>query len=317
MGFQGFLISDYNAIDEIPGATYTEKIRQSVMAGMDMFMIPERYVEFFNDLKKLVTDGTVPMTRIDDAVLRILRVKAAMGLLAPNPSVMADRTLQKDFGSAEHRAVARQAVQESLVLLKNDNHVLPLSKTAKRIHIAGKNADDLGNQCGGWTITWQGQSGTPTTGTTIRQAMTKAVSPATQLTYSLDGTGAEGADVGVLVIGEKPYAEMFGDRTIAQLRLDADDRKALANMKKAGIPVAVVLISGRPLLIDDVVGQADAWVAAWLPGTEGAGVTDVLFGDAKPQGKLSFTWPKASSTSLRRGDPGYQTMFPLGYGLSY
>jgi beta-glucosidase len=110
---------------------------------------------------------------------------------------------------------------------------------------------------------------------------------------------------------------MFGDRTIAQLRLDADDRKALANMKKAGIPVAVVLISGRPLLIDDAIGQADAWVAAWLPGTEGAGVTDVLFGDAKPQGKLSFTWPKASSTSLRRGDPGYQTMFPLGYGLSY
>jgi beta-glucosidase len=317
MGFQGFLISDYNAIDEIPGATYTEKIRQSVMAGMDMFMIPERYVEFFNDLKKLVTDGTVPMTRIDDAVLRILRVKAAMGLLAPNPSVMADRKLQKDFGSAEHRAVARQAVQESLVLLKNDNHVLPLSKTGKRIHIAGKNADDLGNQCGGWTITWQGQSGTPTTGMTIRQAMTKAVSPATQVTYSLDGTGAEGADVGVLVIGEKPYAEMFGDRTIAQLRLDADDRKALANMKKAGIPVAVVVISGRPLLIDDAIGQADAWVAAWLPGTEGAGVTDVLFGDAKPQGKLSFTWPKASSTSLRRGDPGYQTMFPLGYGLSY
>ena len=317
MGFQGFLISDYNAIDEIAGATYTDKIRESVMAGMDMFMIPERYVEFFNDLKKLAADGTVPMSRIDDAVVRILRVKAAMGLLAPSPSVMADRKLQKDFGSVEHRAVARQAVAESLVLLKNDNHVLPLSKSSKRIHLAGKNADDLGNQCGGWTITWQGQSGTPTTGTTIRQAMAKAVGAGTSVTYSRDGSGAEGADVGVLVLGEKPYAEMFGDRTIAQLRLDSEDRKALANMKKAGIPVAVVLLSGRPLMIDDVMGQADAWVAAWLPGSEGAGVTDVLFGDAKPQGKLSFTWPKSGSTSLHRGDAGYQTMFPLGYGLSY
>jgi beta-glucosidase len=315
-GFEGFLISDYNAIDEIPAASYKEKIKLSVMAGMDMFMIPQRYAEFFNDLKELVTEKAVPESRIDDAVLRILRVKAAMGMLDGAHSQMADRDLQKEFGSAEHRAVARQAVQESLVLLKNDNKVLPISRTARRIHIAGKNADDLGNQCGGWTITWQGKSGTPTKGATIRQALLQAL-PKTKVTYSLDGQGAEGADAGILVIGEKPYAEMMGDRTIDGLHLDAEDKTALSNMKSAGIPVAVVLISGRPLLIDDVIDQAGAWVAAWLPGSEGQGVVDVLLGNARFQGKLSFTWPKSSATSLHIGDAGYQTLFPLGYGLTY
>ncbi len=316
MGFEGFLISDYNALDELPG-DFKEQIRASVLAGMDMFMVPEKFVLFFKDLKELVTSGAVPMTRIDDAVLRILRVKAAMGLLDPKHNPLADKSLQKSFGSPEHRAVARQAVRESLVLLKNDHSVLPLSKTAKRIHLAGVSADDIGNQCGGWTITWQGKSGKVIKGTTIREAMERAVSPSTIISYTKDGTGAEGADVGVLVIGEKPYAEMFGDRTIANLHLDAGDKAALQNMKKAGIPVAVVLFSGRPLFIDDVADQADAWIAAWLPGTEGAGVTDVLFGDYKPTGKLSYTWPKSTSTSLRIGDPGYQTMFALGYGLSY
>ena len=313
-GFEGFLISDYNAIDEIPADTYKEKIRLSVMAGMDMFMIPERYAEFFDDLKQLVADKTVPESRIDDAVLRILRVKAAMGMLDGTHSQMADRELQKEFGSAEHRAVARQAVQESLVLLKNDNKILPLSKDAKRIHVAGKSADDLGNQCGGWTISWQGASGTPTTGTTIRQAIVKAA-PKVNVTFSKDGSGAAGADAGVLVIGEKPYAEMFGDRTIKELHLDAEDKAALANMKAAGIPVAVLLISGRPMLIDDVMAQAGAWVAAWLPGSEGEGVADVLFGDMPFKGKLSFTWPKSDSTSLHIGDTGYKTLFALGYGL--
>ncbi len=194
--------------------------------------------------------------------------------------------------------------------------MLPLSKTARRIHLAGKNADDIGNQCGGWTITWQGKSGDVIKGTTIRQGFGE-VAPGVNLTYSKDGSGAEGADVGVLVIGETPYAEMFGDRALSQLSFDAEDRAALQKMKSAGIPVAVVVLSGRPLFIDDVIDQADAWVAAWLPGTEGAGVADVLFGSFKPQGKLSFTWPKSTSTSLHRGDPGYVTQFPLGYGLSY
>lgn len=315
-GFEGFIISDYNAIEEIPG-DYKEEIRASVMAGMDMLMVTDKYPMVFEDLKQLVTAGTVPMSRVDDAVIRILRVKAAMGLLDKSHNLLADRSLQQSFGSPEHRAVARQAVRESLVLLKNDHNVLPLSKNAKRIHLAGKNADDIGNQCGGWTIKWQGQSGNITKGTTIRQGFAQVVSPSTVISYTADGTGAEGADVGVLVIGEKPYAEMFGDHNVDQFYLDTEDKSALQNMKKAGIPVVVVLVSGRPLFIDDVMDQADAWVAAWLPGTEGAGVADVLFGDYKPTGKLSFTWPKSTSTSLHRGDAGYQTLFALGYGLSY
>jgi beta-glucosidase len=315
LGFEGFLISDYNAIDEIPG-DFKEQIRVSVLAGMDMFMEPQKYAAFFDGLKQLVTEGAVPMTRIDDAVLRILRVKAAMGVLDPKRNQLADPELKSTFGSPEHRQVAREAVRESLVILKNDRQVLPLSKTAKRIHVAGKNADDLGNQCGGWTVSWQGKSGNIMKGTTIRQGMAE-VAPSVNLTYSKDGSGAKGADVGVLVIGEKPYAEMFGDRKISDFFLDAEDKTALKNMKSAGIPVVVVVISGRPLFIDDVLDQADAWVAAWLPGTEGGGVADLLFGTARPQGKLSFTWPKSTSTSLHIGDPGYQTQFPLGFGLSF
>ncbi len=317
LGFQGFLISDYNAIDEIPG-DFNTQVMTSVMAGMDMFMEPQKYAAFFNTLKELVEQNKIPMSRIDDAVLRILRVKIAMGMLDPNFKPAADRSLWKDFGSPEHRAVARQAVRESLVVLKNDNHLLPLSKTAKRIHLSGKSADDIGNQCGGWTVTWQGRSdNTVPGGTTIRQALKTAVSPDTIIEYTRDGSGSEGADAGILVIGEKPYAEMFGDRTIQQLFLDEEDKAALARMKAAGIPVVVVLISGRPLFIDDVIGQAGAWVAAWLPGSEGVGLTDVLFGSAKRAGKLSFTWPKSTSTSLHIGDKGYVTMFPLGHGLSY
>lgn len=314
-GFQGFLISDYNAIDEIPGS-FKDQIRISANAGMDMFMVPDKYARMFTLLKELVNENAVPMSRIDDAVARILRVKYAMGLMDPNRSQLADRSLQKNFGSPAHRKVARQAVRESLVLLKNDHKVLPISKTVARIHVAGKNADNIGNQCGGWTIRWQGQTGDVTPGgTTILQAVKNAVSKGTKVTYSLDGSGATGATVGLLVIGEKPYAEMMGDRT--ELSLDTEDLNALRNMKASGIPVAVFLLSGRPLFVDEVMGDADAWVAAWLPGTEGAGVTDVLFGDFKPMGKLSFTWPKSTSTSLHIGDSGYQPLFALGYGLHY
>lgn len=317
LGFEGFLISDYNAIDEIPG-NFKTQVKTSVLAGMDMFMEPQKYAAFFDTLKDLVQRNQVPVSRIDDAVLRILRVKIAMGMLEPSFKPAADRALWKDFGSPAHRGIARQAVRESLVVLKNDKHILPLSSTAKRIHLSGKNADDIGNQCGGWTVTWQGRSDNIVPGgTTIRRALEKMVSPATKIEYTRDGSGAEGADIGILVIGEKPYAEMFGDRTIQQLFLDEEDKAALANMKKAGIPVVVVLISGRPLFVDDVIDQAGAWVAAWLPGSEGAGVTDVLFGAAKPAGKLSFTWPKSTSTTLHVGETGYVTMFPLGYGLSY
>jgi beta-glucosidase len=314
MGFQGFLISDYAAINEIKvDGGYKAQIRESVNAGMDMVMIPEHYEEFINDLKELVNEGSVPQSRVDDAVRRILRVKFAMGLMNPKQPALADRNLQKEFGSAEHRKVARQAVRESLVLLKNNGKVLPLAKRATRIHVAGKNADSLGNQCGGWTVTWQGKSDTPVPGgTSILQGIKKT---GARVTYSLDGSGAEGATVGIVVGGETPYAEMFGDK--ADLHLPAEDVAAIKKMKAANVPVVLVLVSGRPLFLDDVINDVDAVVAAWLPGSEGDGVADVLFGNFKPVGKLSFTWPKASSTSLHRGDPGYQELFALGYGLSY
>jgi beta-glucosidase len=307
LGFQGFLISDYNAIDQID-PDFKKSVGITVNAGMDMGMVPKRYKEFISDLKQLVDEGVVPMSRIDDAVTRIMRVKFAMGLMDPKRNQLADRTLQKNFGSPEHREVARQAVRESLVLLKNEGGLLPLKKSA-RIHVAGKTADDLGNQCGGWTITWQGKSGNVTPGgTTILAAIRGVVSDSAQVTYSADGADTGGATVGVVVIGERPYAEGMGDR--ASLDLSQEDLTAITNMKAAGIPVVVVLISGRPMILGDAFDKADAWVAAWLPGTEGAGVADVLFGDFKPHGKLSFTWPRATAD---KSNP----LFAVGYGLTY
>jgi beta-glucosidase len=307
LGFQGFLISDYNAIDQID-PDFKKSVAITVNAGMDMGMVPKRYKEFISDLKQLVDEGVVPMSRIDDAVTRIMRVKFAMGLMDPKRNQLADRSLQKNFGSPEHRQVARQAVRESLVVLKNEGGVLPLKKSA-RIHVAGKTADDLGNQCGGWTITWQGKSGNVTPGgTTILAALRGAVSDSARVTYSADGADTGGATVGVVVIGERPYAEGMGDR--ASLDLSQEDVTAITNMKAAGIPVVVVLISGRPMILGDAFDKANAWVAAWLPGTEGAGVADVLFGDFKPQGKLSFTWPRATAD---KSNP----LFAVGYGLTY
>jgi beta-glucosidase len=316
LGFEGFLISDYGAIDALPG-DYKHKIAMSINAGMDMVMVPERYQEFIARLKEAAQDGTVPMARIDDAVRRILRVKIAMGLMDKNHSQLADRKLWKQFGSPEHRAVARDAVRQSLVLLKNEHGALPLAKGAKRIHVGGKSADDLGNQCGGWTITWQGQSGDAMPGgTTILQAIKKAVSKDTIVTFAVDGKGAAGADVGVVVIGETPYAETAGDRS--DLHLAPEDVAAVENMKAAGIPVVVVLLSGRPMILDKTIDKADAFVAGWLPGTEGDGVADVLFGDYKPTGKLSFSWPRSmAQIGVHKGDANYDPLFKYGYGLSY
>lgn len=316
MGFEGFLISDYNAVSQLD-PDFKTAIGITVNAGMDMAMEPTNYRRYFKYLKELVAEGVVPMSRIDDAVRRILRVKFAMGLMDPDYDYRADRTLQKEIGSARHRAVARRAVRQSLVLLKNKQKTLPLSKTLSRIHVGGRNADDIGNQCGGWTIDWQGQSGPVTTGgTTVLEAVKQAVSENTEVTFSKDGTGAEGADVGVVVIGETPYAEGSGDDP--DLALAQEDIRAVANMKKAGIPVVVILFSGRPMIINDTLQQADAFIAAWLPGTEGQGITDVLFGDYKPTGKLSLTWPKsASQIPINVGDSNYDPLFPYGYGLSY
>ncbi len=182
--------------------------------------------------------------------------------------------------------------------------------------MAGRSADDLGNQCGGWTISWQGKSGAPTTGTTILAAIRATVSRQTKVTFSKDGSAAAGADVGVVVVGETPYAEWFGDRR--DLALAQEDQEAIASVRKSGIPVVVVLLSGRPMIIADALPLADAFVAAWLPGTEGQGVADVLFGDYKPTGKLAFTWPRATAQiPIHLGDASYDPLFPYGYGLSY
>jgi len=240
-----------------------------------------------------------------------------MGLMDKNRSQLADRSLHKNFGSAEHRKVARQCVRESLVILKNERKTLPLSKNVARIHIGGKSADDIGNQCGGWTIAWQGQSGNVTPGgTTILKAIQSAVSPGAKVTFSKDGSGAAGATVGVVVVGETPYAEMMGDRD--DLKLAKEDLAAIENMKSAGIPVVVILFSGRPLIIDQVLDKCDAFIAAWLPGTEGAGVADVLFGDYKPTGKLSHSWPRSmSQIPINVGDKNYDPLFKYGFGLTY
>ncbi|HVX66885.1 MAG TPA: glycoside hydrolase family 3 N-terminal domain-containing protein [Bryobacteraceae bacterium] len=310
MGFEGFLISDYSALDQLPGDTKAQ-VAASINAGMDMVMVPQKYELFISSLKQAVDDGSVPMARIDDAVRRILRVKFAMGLMDKGRRQLADRSLWKRVGAPDHREVARDAVRQSLVLLKNERKTLPLAKTTRRIHVAGKNADNIGNQCGGWTVAWQGQSGPiPYGGVTVLNAIRRAATGA-QVTFSADGTGAQGAEVGVVVIGETPYAEMQGDRK--DLTLAPEDVTAVNNMKAAGIPVVVVLISGRPMILGDVLDKADALVAAWLPGTEGDGVADVLFGAYKPTGKLSHSWPRSMAQIPDNKDP----LFAFGYGLTY
>ncbi len=319
LGFEGFLISDYNAIGQIQPGDYKSSVEISINAGMDMAMEPNNYRRFFDTLKGLVAEGRVPTARIDDAVTRILRVKFAMGMMDEDASHKADRSLHASFGSAEHRALAREAVRKSVVLLKNEKKVLPVSKSIKRIHVCGKSADNIGNQCGGWTVQWQGKSGNVTPGgTTIVEAVKKAVSPGTEITYSIDGSGAEGAALGLVVIGELPYAEGVGDR--ADLSLDSADVRAISNVKKAGIPLAVLLISGRPMILGNALPQADALLVSFLPGTEGSGITDVIFGDYNPTGKLSLSWPKSMEQlplNINHGKEKYDPLFPYGYGLSY
>jgi beta-glucosidase len=315
LGFEGFLISDFKAIDELPG-DYKSDVETSINAGMDMVMVPDRYELFFNTLKELVEEGAIPMERIDDAVRRILRVKFAAGLFDDDWSPTADRSLEASFGSDEHRAVARQAVRESIVLLKNDGDVLPLAKDAARIHVVGPGADDIGMQSGGWTIDWQGGMGAITEGTTILAAITKAVAEGTEVTHSDDGTGAEGADAVVVVVGEQPYAEMYGDDL--DLELSDDDRAIVSEAAAAGAPVVTLLISGRPLVITEALEASDAFAAIWLPGTEGDGIADVLFGDYAPTGTLSFSWPRsADQHPINVGDEDNDPLFAFGYGLSW
>ena len=293
LGFRGFLVSDWAAIDQL-SPDYKRAIEQSINAGLDMIMIPagpgkpHNYIEFINDLKELVAEGKVPQSRIDDAVRRILQIKFQMGLFE---NTATDPALTAAVGSPEHRAVARQCVRESLVLLKNQKHALPLSKDIKHLVVIGAGADDLGMQCGGWTVDWQGGHGNVTRGgTTLLTAIRQTVSAATQVTFSPDANNLEGADAVIAVVGESPYAEGNGDRQT--LKLSAADTALVAKAKAAGVPVITVVYSGRPLELGAALADSDAFVAAWLPGSEGLGLTDVLFGDYKFTGKLPRSWPK-------------------------
>ncbi|WP_327234315.1 glycoside hydrolase family 3 C-terminal domain-containing protein [Streptomyces sp. NBC_01317] len=312
MGFKGFVISDWQAIDQIPG-DYASDVRTSVNAGLDMIMVPTQYKTFTQTLQAEVAAGRITQARIDDAVSRILEQKFRLGLFE---KPYADTTHQAEIGSAAHRAVARQAAAESQVLLKNDGAVLPL-KPSQKVYVAGSNADDLGNQAGGWTISWQGASGKTTTGTTILEGMRKAAPDAT-LTYSKTATEpTAGYDVGVVVVGEKPYAEGIGDVGNGHdLALSAEDKKAVDTVC-AAMKCAVLVVAGRPQLIGDQLGDIDALVASWLPGTEGDGVADVLYGKRAFTGQLPLTWPKTvESLPINVGDASYDPQYPYGWGLT-
>jgi beta-glucosidase len=317
LGFRGFLISDWAAIDQL-SPDYKSDVETSINAGLDMVMVPNApghansYVDFINDLKELVTAGKVPQSRIDDAVSRILRVKLEMGLFkktSVNPK------LTEDVGSAAHRAVARECVRQSLVLLKDANHALPLSKNLKHLHVIGKAADDLGIQCGGWTISWQGEAGQKIRGaTSILTAIRNTVASGVDVTYSASGENSPGADAILVVAGEMPYAETKGDRK--SLNLSQEDHALISKAREAGVPVITIVISGRPLILGDALDMSDALVAAWLPGSEGQGVADVLFGDYKPAGKLSRAWP-LSDEQISNPSAGERPLFPYGFGLTY
>jgi beta-glucosidase len=309
--FDGFVVSDYDGIDDNDRSDYQNAVKLAVNAGIDMIMVSRRWRECLAALRTFAGSGAISLDRIDDAVRRILRVKFQLGLFE---KPYADRTLMANFGSEAHRAVAREAVRKSLVLLKNDDHILPLAQNGRRILVAGKCADNLGYQCGGWTITWQGRSGNITAGTTILEGIRKVAVDDT-ITYRQDGSGAAGYDVAIVVIGEKPYAAGYGDSQT--LALDSADLETLRNVKAAGIPTVTVLVSGRPLIVTEHLDNWDAFVAAWLPGTEGQGVAEVLFGVTDFSGKLPFVWPQTAAQLPISPADGQTSLFALGAGMTY
>ncbi|XP_017215125.1 uncharacterized protein LOC108193063 [Daucus carota subsp. sativus] len=321
--FRGFVISDWQGIDRMTTpehANYTWSIITGVNAGIDMIMVPYNYTEFIDGIIPLVKGKFISMTRIDDAVRRILRVKFGMGLFE-NP--LADYSMAKYLGKKEHRELAREAVRKSLVLLKNgkyaDKPLLPLSKKAPKILVVGSHADNIGNQCGGWTIVWQGKSGNITTGgTTILSAIKKTVAPETKVVYRENPDAKfvknNKFSYAIVVVGEPPYAETFGDSL--SLTIPETGINTIKNVCGA-IKCVVVLISGRPVVIEPYISQIDALVAAWLPGSEGQGVADVLFGDYGFTGKLARTWFKnVDQLPMNVGDSHYDPLFPFGFGLT-
>lgn len=306
LGFEGFVVTDWEGVDQIAPDNFYESVVQAVNAGIDMVMVPFRYERFMETMLAAVEKGDVPLPRIDDAVRRILYVKARMGLFdaANTPPGLAQ------VGSAEHRAVAREAVRKSLVLLKNDA-ALPLVKS-QTIFVAGRAADDIGYQCGGWTITWMGGPGPTTPGTTLLEGL-KAAAPQTEISYRPDGDFGARAEVAVVVLAEEPYAEGMGDKEDLHLRPDQID--LLERVRARCDKLVLALFSGRPLILTEQLPLCDALVAAWLPGTEGQGVAEVLFGEHDFNGTLPFVWP-ASMAQIPLAQLEDEPLFPLGYGLT-
>lgn len=326
MGFKGFLISDWEGLDRLSkpnphGSNYRTSICTAVNTGIDMVMVPFRYAKFLEDLIDLVESGEIPMTRIDDAVERILRVKLVAGLFEYPYS---DRSLLDTVGCKLHRDLAREAVRKSLVLLKNGKDqkkpFLPLDRKAKRVLVAGSHADDLGYQCGGWTATWHGASGRITIGTTVLDAIREAVGDKTEVIYEQNPSPAtfEGQDFSyaIVVVGEDPYAEHTGDNSELIIPFNANDVISLVADR---IPTLVILISGRPLVLEPwILEKMDALIAAWLPGSEGGGMTDVVFGDYDFEGRLPVTWFKSvEQLPMHPEDNSYDPLFPFGFGLTY
>ncbi|XP_058204319.1 uncharacterized protein LOC131318510 isoform X1 [Rhododendron vialii] len=321
--FRGFVISDMEGIDFItspPHANYTYSIQAGIQAGIDMVMVPFNYTEFIDGLTMMVKKRIITMSRIDDAVRRILRVKFVMGLFE-NP--FADRSLANQLGRLEHRKLAREAVRKSLVLLKNgvsaDKPLLPLPKKASKILVAGSHADNLGYQCGGWTMEWQGVSGNNlTTGTTILTAIKRTVDPTTDVVHKENPSShyvkSGEFSYAIVVVGEHPYAETNGDSL--NLTIPYPGPSTIRNVC-GSLKCVVIIISGRPVVIQPHLASIDALIAAWLPGTEGQGVADVLFGDYGFTGKLPITWFKtADQLPMNVEDTHYDPLFPFGHGLS-
>ncbi|EOA25639.1 hypothetical protein CARUB_v10018993mg [Capsella rubella] len=337
--FQGFVISDWMGIDRITTphrSNYTYSVEASINAGIDMVMVPWEYPEYLEVLTKLVNGGYIPMSRIDDAVRRVLRVKFSIGLFEnPFPAV---ENVAAEFGSEAHREVAREAVRKSMVLLKNGkpnaDKVVPLQKKVKKIVVAGLHAKNMGWQCGGFTLTWQGFNGTgevipmnqrtgsptgKTRGTTILEAIQRTVDPTTEVVYVEEAnqdTSKLHADAAytIVVVGELPYAESNGDSKTLGLYGPGPD--TLKHTCGSGMKCMVVLVTGRPLVIEPYMDMIDALAVAWLPGTEGQGVADVLFGDHPFTGTLPRTWMRSvDQLPMNVGDKNYDPLFPFGFGI--
>ncbi|MFN3945821.1 MAG: glycoside hydrolase family 3 protein [Allosphingosinicella sp.] len=328
MGFDGLMVGDWNAHGQVPGCTNTS-CPASFNAGLDMFMAPDSWRDLYDNTVAQVRSGEISQARLDEAVRRILRVKLRAGLFeAGRPSSRPYAGRFDLLGAPAHRAVARQAVRESMVLLKNEGSVLPL-RPGMNVLVAGDGAHNIPKQSGGWTITWQGTGiGNEhfPNGQSIYDGIRETVAAAGGMaTLSVDGRIDGRPDVAIVVFGEEPYAEFVGDRP--NLEFSPGDKSHLDLMRRlraAGIPVVAVFLSGRPMWVNPEINASDAFVAAFLPGSEGGGVADVLFAAADGsvrhdfRGRLSFSWPRrADQVPLNRGQPGYDPLFAYGHGLTY